>query len=260
AQLLLGAKSEVLLLDVTPLSFGIETLGGVMTRMIERNTTIAAQKKNTFSTADDNQPSVTVKVFQGEREMANDNKLLGIFNLDGIPPAPRGVPQIEVAFDIDHNGILNVSAKDLGTGKEQKIRIEASSGLSAADIDKMRKDAELHAGEDKKKRELAETRNQAEQMAYQTEKLIKDMGDKLAENDKAPLTSAIERVRTAAKGEDVAAMKAAMESLQQASHAMSQQMYKAAQPGAGAEPAGAGPGAADKGKDDVIDAEYEVKK
>lgn len=261
AQLLLGAKSDVLLLDVTPLSFGIETLGGVMTRMIERNTTIPAQKKNTFSTADDNQPSVTVKVFQGEREMANDNKLLGIFNLDGIPPAPRGVPQIEVAFDIDHNGILNVSAKDLGTGKEQKIRIEASSGLSAAEIDKMRKDAELHAGEDKKKRELAETRNQAEQMAYQVEKLIKEQGDKLAENDKAPLTSAIERVRTAAKGEDVAAMKQAMESLQQASHAMSQQMYKAAQPQGGAEPAGAGPGAsADKGKDDVIDAEYEVKK
>lgn len=262
AQLLKGAKAEVLLLDVTPLSLGIETLGGVMTKMIERNTTIPAQKKNTFSTADDNQPSVTVKVFQGEREMASDNKLLGIFNLDGIPPAPRGMPQIEVAFDIDHNGILNVSAKDLGTGKEQKIRIEASSGLNSAEIEKMRKDAELHADEDKKKRELAETRNQSEQMAYQTEKLIKDMGDKLAENDKAPITAAIERVRTAAKGEDVAAMKQALDALQQASHAMSQQLYKSAQPSASPEAPGAGGAspASDKGKDDVIDAEYEVKK
>ncbi len=262
AQLLKGAKAEVLLLDVTPLSLGIETLGGVMTKMIERNTTIPAQKKNTFSTADDNQPSVTVKVFQGEREMASDNKLLGIFNLDGIPPAPRGMPQIEVAFDIDHNGILNVSAKDLGTGKEQKIRIEASSGLNSAEIEKMRKDAELHADEDKKKRELAETRNQSEQMAYQTEKLIKDMGDKLAENDKAPITAAIERVRTAAKGEDVAAMKQALDALQQASHAMSQQLYKGAQPGAGGPeaPGTASPAGGDKGKDDVIDAEYEVKK
>lgn len=259
AQLLLGAKSDVLLLDVTPLSLGIETLGGVMTKMIERNTTIPAQKKNTFSTADDNQPSVTVKVFQGEREMANDNKLLGIFNLDGIPPAPRGMPQIEVAFDIDHNGILNVSAKDLGTGKEQKIRIESSSGLNSAEIDKMRKDAELHAADDKKKRELAETRNQCEQMAYQTEKLIKDMGDKLAENDKAPITSAIERVRTAAKGEDVAAMKQALDALQQASHAMSQQLYKGAQAQPGGEAPGAAP-AGDKGKDDVVDAEFEVKK
>lgn len=260
AQLLLGAKSDVLLLDVTPLSLGIETLGGVMTKMIERNTTIPAQKKNTFSTADDNQPSVTVKVFQGEREMANDNKMLGIFNLDGIPPAPRGTPQIEVAFDIDHNGILNVSAKDLGTGKEQKIRIESSSGLNSAEIEKMRKDAELHAADDKKKREIAEMRNQCEQLAYQTEKLLKDSGDKLAENDKAPITSAIERVRTAAKGEDVAAMKQALDALQQASHAMSQQLYKGAQAQPGGEaPGGASP-AADKGKDDVVDAEFEVKK
>lgn len=261
AQLLLGAKSEVLLLDVTPLSLGIETLGGVMTKMIERNTTIPCQKKNVFSTAEDSQPSVTVKVFQGEREMAADNKMLGIFNLDGIPPAPRGTPQIEVAFDIDHNGILNVSAKDLGTGKEQKIRIEASSGLNAAEIDKMRKDAELHAADDKKKRELAETRNQCEQMAYQTEKLLKDMGDKLAENDKAPITSAIEKVRSEAKGEDVAAMKQALDALQQASYAMSQQLYKSSQgqPGAEPGPGGASP-AGDKGKDDVVDAEFEVKK
>jgi molecular chaperone DnaK len=264
AQLLLGSKSDVLLLDVTPLSLGIETLGGVMTKMIERNTTIPAQKKNTFSTAEDSQPSVTVKVYQGEREMAADNKLLGLFHLDGIPPAPRGMPQIEVAFDIDHNGILNVSAKDLGTGKEQKIRIESSSGLNQSEIDKMRRDAEDHASDDKKKRELAETRNQAEQMAYQTEKLIKDMGDKLAENDKAPISSAIERVRTAAKGEDVQAMKQAMEALQQASYAMSQQLYKSqqAQPGGqpGPQPSGAAPGGSEKGKEDVIDAEYEVKK
>jgi molecular chaperone DnaK len=266
AQLLLGAKSEVLLLDVTPLSLGIETLGGVMTKMIERNTTIPVQKKNTFSTAEDSQPSVTVKVFQGEREMAADNKLLGLFHLDGIPPAPRGMPQIEVAFDIDHNGILNVSAKDLGTGKEQKIRIESSSGLNQSEIEKMRRDAEDHAAEDKQKRELAETRNQSEQMAYQTEKLIKDMGDKLTENDKAPINAAIERVRTTAKGTDVAAMKQALESLQQASYAMSQQLYKTtqAQPGQGPQPGG--PGAAPSGqgsqagKEDVIDAEYEVKK
>jgi molecular chaperone DnaK len=263
AQLLLGAKSDVLLLDVTPLSLGIETLGGVMTKMIERNTTIPAQKKNVFSTADDNQPSVTVKVYQGEREMAGDNKMLGIFNLDGIPPAPRGVPQIEVAFDIDHNGILNVSAKDMGTGKEQKIRIEASSGLNQSEIDKMRRDAEEHAAEDKQKRELAESRNQAEQLAYQTEKLMKDMGEKLAENDKAPLTAAIEKVRTAAKGDDVGAIKAALDQLQQASYAMSQQLYKNAAPpgGSGPQPGGAEPPPSeDKGKDDVIDAEYEVKK
>jgi molecular chaperone DnaK len=267
AQLLLGAKSEVLLLDVTPLSLGIETLGGVMTKMIERNTTIPVQKKNTFSTAEDSQPSVTVKVFQGEREMAADNKLLGLFHLDGIPPAPRGMPQIEVAFDIDHNGILNVSAKDLGTGKEQKIRIESSSGLNQSEIDKMRRDADEHAAEDKQKRELAETRNQAEQMAYQTEKLLKDMGDKLAENDKAPISAAIERVRTAAKGTDVAAMKQALEALQQASYAMSQQLYKTsqAQPGPGPQPGGpdgAAPGGqgGQAGKEDVIDAEYEVKK
>jgi len=261
AQLLLGAKSDVLLLDVTPLSLGIETLGGVMTKMIERNTTIPAQKKNTFSTADDNQPSVTVKVYQGEREMAADNKLLGIFNLDGIPPAPRGMPQIEVAFDIDHNGILNVSAKDLGTGKEQKIRIEASSGLNQSEIDKMRRDAEDHAGEDKRKRELAESRNQAEQMAYQTEKLMKEMGDKLTENDKAPITAAIEKVRSAAKGEDVGAIKTALDQLQQASYAMSQQLYKGAgaQPG-GPQPGGAEPQAGGQNKEDVIDAEYEVKK
>src|SRR5205085_7839033 len=166
-----GEVQDLLLLDVTPLSLGIETLGGVMTKLVERNTTIPAERKNVFSTADDNQTAVTVRVFQGDREMAADNRLLGQFNLEGIPPSPRGVPQIEVKFDIDANGILNVSAKDLGTGKEQSVRIEQSSGLTETEIEKMRKDAELHAEEDKKKRQLAELHNQAESMIYQVEKL-----------------------------------------------------------------------------------------
>jgi molecular chaperone DnaK len=260
AQLLLGSKSDVLLLDVTPLSLGIETLGGVMTRLIERNTTIPFEKKQVFSTADDNQPAVTVRVFQGEREMAADNRLLGQFNLDGIPPAPRGMPQIEVSFSIDHNGILQVGAKDLGTGKEQKIKIESSSGLSAADIEKMRKDAEAHAGDDKKKRELAETRNHADQMAYQIEKMLKEHGDKLSDSDKAPITAAITKVRDQAKGDDVAAIKQAISELEAASHAMAQHLYKAAgaQPGGGPSPAPEAP--AGGKKDDVIDAEFEVKK
>ena len=259
AQLLLGSKSEVLLLDVTPLSLGIETLGGVMTRLIERNTTIPTSKTQVFSTADDNQPAVTVRVFQGEREMAADNRLLGQFNLDGIPPAPRGVPQIEVTFDIDHNGILNVSARDKGTGKEQKIRIESSSGLSAAEVERMRRDAELYAAEDKKKRELVEARNRADQMCYQLEKMMKDQGDKLTEADKAPLTAAIAKVRDKAKGDDIAAINQAISELETASHAMAQHLYKSA----AASGAAAGPGptpAGDKSKDDVIDAEFEVKK
>ncbi|HJQ79966.1 MAG TPA: molecular chaperone DnaK, partial [Lacipirellulaceae bacterium] len=205
-----GEVQEVLLLDVTPLSLGIETLGGVMTKLVERNTTIPAERKQVFSTADDNQTAVTVRVFQGEREMANDNRLLGQFNLEGIPPAPRGVPQIEVKFDIDANGILNVSAKDLGTGTEQTVKIEQSSGLSDEKIQEMRKEAESHAEEDKKKRELIEARNQADSMAYQVEKTIKSQGDKLKESDKAALESAIARVREAAKGEDAAAIKSAV--------------------------------------------------
>ncbi len=257
AQLLLGSKAEVLLLDVTPLSLGIETLGGVMTRLIERNTTIPTTKKQIFSTAEDNQPSVTIKVYQGEREMAADNRLLGMFNLDGIPPAPRGVPQIEVTFDIDKNGILNVSARDLGTGKEQKIRIESSSGLTQAEIDRMRKEAEAHAAEDRRRRELAEARNQANNLEYQVEKMLKEHGSKLSSSDRDSINRALERLREKAKGEDTAAIKQAIADVEQATHAMAQHLYKAA--GAGAGTTGDG-SAQDKGKDDVIDAEFEVKK
>ncbi len=266
AQLMLGGKSEVLLLDVTPLSLGIETLGGVMTKLIERNTTIPTVKKQIFSTADDNQTAVTVRVFQGDREIAANNRLLGQFNLEGIPPAPRGVPQIEVAFDIDANGILHVSARDTATGKEQKIRIESSSGISSAEVDRMRKDAETHADEDKKRRELIDARNTADQMAWLMEKTLKENADKVSESDKAPIQAAIEKVREAAKGEDVAAIKQAVDNLQQASHAMAQHLYKQ-QPGAAGSPgpeaaAPSGDGQADngRGKDDVIDAEFEVKK
>jgi molecular chaperone DnaK len=264
AQLLLGSKSEVLLLDVTPLSLGIETLGGVMTKLIERNTTIPVNRKQVFSTAEDNQPAVTVRVFQGEREMAADNRLLGQFNLEGIPPAPRGMPQVEVAFDIDANGILNVSARDLGTGKEQKIRIESSSGLSQSEVEKMRRDAELHADEDKRKRELVDTRNQADQMTWQIEKLLKESGDKISEADRAPIKASMDRLREVAKQDDVNAIKQAINDLQQASHAMAQHMYSRQQAGGPEPQPGAqttsGDGSGGKGKEDVIDAEFEVKK
>jgi molecular chaperone DnaK len=259
-----GEVADVLLLDVTPLSLGIETLGGVMTKLVERNTTIPAERKQVFSTADDNQTAVTVRVFQGEREMAADNRLLGQFNLEGIPPAPRGVPQIEVKFDIDANGILNVSAKDLGTGTEQTVRIEQSSGLSESEIEKMRKDAESHADEDKKKRSLAEARNEGESRAYQLEKLIKQQGEKLKDSDKQALEAAIAKVREAAKGDDPARIKSAISELEAASHAMSEAMYKAA---AGAAGPGAAPGAGPDGgaqpsgdEEEAIDAEFEVKK
>jgi len=259
AQLLLGSKSDVLLLDVTPLSLGIETLGGVMTKLIERNTTIPKTEKNVFSTAEDNQPAVTVKVYQGEREMAADNRLLGQFNLEGLPPAPRGMPQIEVTFDIDANGILNVSAKDLGTSKEQKIRIESSSGLSKDEVDKMRRDAEVHATDDKRKRELVDSRNRADQMIYQIEKLLKDNAGKVSESDQAPIKAAVEKVKQAASGDDVNPINQALNELQQASQAMAQHLHQQAGPGAQA-PSGDGQGKAAGGKDDVIDAEFEVKK
>ncbi|HVC96769.1 MAG TPA: molecular chaperone DnaK [Pirellulales bacterium] len=264
---LAGDVKDVLLLDVTPLSLGIETLGGVMTRLIDRNTTIPTEKKNVFSTADDSQTAVTVRVFQGEREMANDNRLLGQFNLEGIPPAPRGVPQIEVKFDIDANGILNVSAKDLGTAKEHSVRIEQSSGLNEAEIERMRKDAESHAADDKKKRELAESRNQADMMCFQMEKLMKEHADKLSDTDKAPLESAIQKTRDVAKGEDAQAIKSAVSALEQASHAFSKTLYEAgAKAGAGSPtgesdggPPGGSSDGAPGGDDDVIDAEFEVK-
>ena len=256
---LAGDVQDVLLLDVTPLSLGIETLGGVMTRLVERNTTVPAERKQTFSTADDNQSAVTIRVFQGEREIASGNRLLGEFNLEGIPPSPRGMPQIEVKFDIDANGILSVSAKDLGTGKEQTVTIEQSSGLSDDEIDQMKKDAEEHADEDKKKLELAEARNQGEAMCFQLEKLIKEQGDKLQDSDRQPLEAAIEKVREAAKGEDTEAIKSATSELEQASHALSKTLYEAgASPEAEAEPAGATAGAKSE-EDDAIDAEFEVK-
>ena len=260
-----GEVKDVLLLDVTPLSLGIETLGGVMTKLVERNTTIPTERKQVFSTADDNQTAVTVKVYQGEREMAANNRLLGEFNLEGLPPAPRGVPQIEVKFDIDANGILNVAAKDLGTGKEQTVRIEQSSGLSDDEINKMQKDAEEHAAEDKKKRALVEARNQADSMCFQMEKLLKENDAKLKEADKNAVNKAIEKVREAAKGEDADKIKSAISELEQASHALSKALYEAAA-AAGAQPEAAAPGGAageaasgGGGDDDAIDAEFEVK-
>jgi molecular chaperone DnaK len=259
---LAGEVQDVLLLDVTPLSLGIETEGGVMTKLVERNTTIPAERKQTFSTAADNQTAVTIRVFQGEREMAADNRLLGQFNLEGIPPAPRGMPQIEVKFDIDANGILNVSAKDLGTSKEQSVRIEQSSGLNEAEIEKMRKDAELHAEEDKKRRQLAELRNQADSMCYQVEKLIKEHADKIKESDKAPLEAAIKKTRDVAKTDNADAIKSAIGELEQASHALSKTLYESRQTaGAAGSAAGAAPGGDGKspGEEEVVDAEFEVK-
>jgi molecular chaperone DnaK len=261
---LAGEVKDVLLLDVTPLSLGIETLGGIMTKLVERNTTIPTEKKQIFSTADDNQTAVTIKVYQGEREMAADNRLLGQFNLEGIPPAPRGVPQIEVTFDIDANGILNVSAKDLGTGKAQKIEIKQSAGLSEAEIERMRKDAEAHAEEDKRKRQLAELRNQADSMCWQLEKLMKEHDAKLTAADRQAMNSAMEKVREAAKGDNAEAIKSALSQLEAASHAFSKTLYEKATAGAQAT-AGAGTngGGASKGAsggdDDAIDAEFEVK-
>jgi molecular chaperone DnaK len=252
---LAGDRRDVLLLDVTPLTLGIETEGGVMTPLVERNTTIPTEKKQVFSTAADNQSAVTVKVYQGERKMAADNRLLGEFNLEGIPLAPRGVPQIEVKFDIDQNGILNVSARDLGTRKEASVRIEQSAGLSDGEIERMRKDAESHADDDRRKFEVVEARNQADQMCYQLEKLMKEHADKLSDADKEPLRKAIDKVRQVSKGDDVPAIKAAVSELEQASHAWSKVLYEKQ---AGAAPKGGEAGPSEKG-DDAIDAEFEVK-
>ncbi|MCF0234564.1 MAG: Hsp70 family protein, partial [Thermoguttaceae bacterium] len=243
---------------------GIETLGGVMTKLVERNTTIPTEKKQIFSTADDNQSAVTIKVYQGEREIAAANRLLGQFNLEEIPPAPRGVPQIEVTFDVDANGILNVKAKDLGTQKEQKIRIEQSSGLSEAEIEKMRKDAEEHADEDKKRRELVEAKNRAESMCFELEKLLKEHEAKLRAEDKTALEASIAKTREACKTDDADKIKSALSELEQVSHAMSKALYESAQQaqaGAGAAGFGAAPGAApNDGDDNIADAEFEVKK
>jgi molecular chaperone DnaK len=260
---LAGERKDVLLLDVTPLTLGIETEGGVMTPLVERNTTIPCERKQTFSTAADNQSAVTVKVFQGERPMAADNRVLGEFNLEGIPPAPRGMPKIEVKFDIDQNGILNVAARDLGTGKQATIKIENPSGLSKEEIAKMQRDAELHAAEDKQRKELADLRNQAENMSYTLEKQMKENAEKLRDEDKEPLTKAIEKTREVAKGNDLAAIKSAVESLEQAAHAFSKTLYErgAEAGGGGGEPGGEGAAGQTKsaGGDDAIDAEFEVK-
>ena len=250
---------DVVLLDVTPLSLGIETEGRVMTVLIPRNTTIPCTKSETFSTAADNQSAVTVRVFQGERSMAEDNRLLDQFDLTGLPPAPRGVPQIDVTFDIDVNGILNVSAKDKATGKEHKIAIKQSSGLSDDEIEKMRKDAEAHADDDKKKRALAEARNKGEQFAYQTEKLLKEHADKLDESSKNAITAAIEKVRETVKGDDADAINSAVQNLEQATHALSKHMYEAEQAAAAAGEAGSEAASSSGGGDDVIDAEFEKK-
>ena len=256
---LAGDRKDVLLLDVTPLTLGIETEGRVMTALIERNTTIPAERKNTFSTAADNQTAVTVRVFQGERKMAEQNRLLGEFNLEGLPPAPRGVPQIEVKFDIDQNGILHVSARDLGSGKEASVRIEQSSGLSKTEIERMQKDAEEHAEEDRRQFELAESRNKAQHLIYQLEKQMKENAEKLTDNDREPLNKAIEKLRKASEGSDVNEIRNGTSELEQAAQAFGKVLYEKAGTAQAGASGSAGAGAS-SGDDDAIDAEFEVKK
>ena len=263
--ILAGEVDDIVLLDVTPLSLGIETLGGVMTKLIDRNTTIPTQKKEVFSTATDNQPAVDIHVLQGERDMAADNRPLGRFQLTGIPPAPRGVPQIEVTFDIDANGILNVSAKDLGTGKQQSIVIKSSSGLSRDEIEKMRTDAEDHAEDDKRKRELIEEKNHSEQLVYHARRTVKEHGDKVGEDDRKTIEEACDAVDKAREGDDVAELRRAKEALEESMHKLSQAMYdhvareQAEQQGAAEPSPDEEEEEAPKKDDDVIDAEYEVK-
>jgi len=263
AGVLKGEVKDVLLLDVTPLSLGIETLGGIFTKLIERNTTIPTRKSQIFSTATDNQPAVTIKVYQGEREMASDNKLLGQFELVGIPPAPRGVPQIEVTFDIDANGILHVSAKDKATGKEQAIKITASSGLTEEEIERMKKEAEAHAEEDKRKRQLAEAKNEADTLIYTVEKSLRDYGDKISETDKQKINAALEKCKNLKDtSNDVSEIKKAIEELTTASHKIAEEMYKsqaagAQQTGTASGTTGSSDGGGGKEKEDVVEAEFE---
>ena len=261
AGVLAGEVKDLLLLDVTPLSLGIETLGGVMTRLIERNTTIPTKKSEVFSTAADNQPSVEVHVLQGERSMARDNRPLGKFHLDGIPPAPRGVPQIEVTFDIDANGIVNVSAKDLGTGKQQKITITASSGLGKDEVDRMMREADAHADEDKTRKEEVETKNRADQAVYAAERMLKDAGDKLSPADRQPVEEAVAGLKSAIERGDTAGIGQALETLNAAQQKAASSLYAQAaqsgqgESGSGGEPPGGGAGPAPADEGEVIDAE-----